>query len=145
MDTPLIRTLSMALLLSKSMRFNCIFGCQFPVSLGCGFGHVHSDKIRSLSKRSYVFKTKYIAHLSEVPNVNFWKIRLLLACLFWDFQTSRNGIIAHFYGIFTLKRSPRIFGRLFSGWNFWKVLIPIIFESLDLQLGNPNRWKIFRG
>ena len=24
-------------------------------------------------------------------------------------------------------------------------MIPIIFGSLDCQLGNPNRWKIFRG
>ena len=29
---------------------------------------------------------------------------------------------------------------------FWKsTLIRIIFGSLDFQLGNPNRWKIFRG
>ena len=25
------------------------------------------------------------------------------------------------------------------------VFIPIIFGSLDFQLGNPNRWKVFRG
>ena len=77
MDAQLIRTLSMALLLSKSMRFDCISDYQFPVSLGCGFGHVHSDKIRSLSKRACVFKTKYIAHLSGATNVNFWKICVL--------------------------------------------------------------------
>ena len=34
---------------------------------------------------------------------------------------------------------------IFSAWNFRKgneVLIPIIFGSLDFQLGNPNRWKL---
>ena len=36
------------------------------------------------------------------------------------FEHLKNGIIAHFYRIFTLKRSPRIFGSLFSGSNFRK-------------------------
>ena len=34
------------------------------------------------------------------------------------FEHLKNGKIAHFQRIFTLKRSPRIFGSLFSGWNF---------------------------
>ena len=34
------------------------------------------------------------------------------------FEHLKKGKNAHFQRIFTLKRSPRIFGRLFSGWNF---------------------------
>ena len=33
----------------------------------------------------------------------------------WIFEHLKNGIIAHFKRIFTLKRSPRIFWSLFSG------------------------------
>ena len=36
------------------------------------------------------------------------------------FEHLKNGIIAHFQRVFTLKRSPRIFGSLFSRWNFRK-------------------------
>ena len=42
------------------------------------------------------------------------------------FEHLKNDITAHFWRIFTLKRLPRIFGSLFSSWNFneifsWKV------------------------
>ena len=36
------------------------------------------------------------------------------------FEHLKNGVIAHFYGIFTLKRSPRIFGSLFFWLKFSK-------------------------
>ena len=34
------------------------------------------------------------------------------------FKHLKNGKITHFQWIFTLKRSPKIFRSLFSGWNF---------------------------
>ena len=121
----------MALLLSKSTRFYCIFECQFPVSLGCGFGHVHSDKIRSLSKRACVFKTNILQTFQGHPTSVFGKyVCCKISCLPASpviFKHLKNGIIAHFYRIFTLKRSPRIFRRLFSGWNFRKVFWSVSF------------------
>ena len=65
-----------------------------------------------------------------------------LACLpLLIFERLKNGIIAHFQRIFTLTRSPIIFGTLFFWLKFSKrkVLISIIFGSLDFQLGNPHR------
>ena len=119
---------------------------QFPLGVALDT----SIQIRSgPCRRGLVFLKQNILHtFQRYPTSIFGKyVCCKISCLpaSWEFQTSKNGIIAHFYGIFALKRSPRIFGKLFSGWNFWKVFIPIIFESLDFQLGNPNRWKIFRG
>ena len=36
------------------------------------------------------------------------------------FEHLKNGITTHFKWIYTLKKSPRIFGSLFSSWNFRK-------------------------
>ena len=73
---------------------------------------------------------------SGEPSVNFRKIHVRktiwdlefseLICCYISclpacpriFEPSKNGIIAHFKRIFTVKMSPRIFGNLFSGWNF---------------------------
>ena len=54
---------------------------------------------------------------------NFGNICCKISCLPASariFEHLKNGISPHFWRIFTLKRSPRIFGSLFSGWNFWK-------------------------
>ena len=81
----------------------------------------------------------YLNHLgknSGAPNVNFWGKYLFgrrsEIYNFWNicckiscspaspriFEHLEKGIIAHFERIFTLKWSPRIFGSLYSGWNF---------------------------
>ena len=54
---------------------------------------------------------------------NFRNICCKISCLPASpriFEHLKSGIIAHFSRIFTLKRSPRISGSLFSGWNFRK-------------------------
>ena len=54
---------------------------------------------------------------------NFRNICCEISCLPASpriFEHLINGKIAHFQRILTLKRSPRIFGSLFSGWNFRK-------------------------
>ena len=55
---------------------------------------------------------------------NFWNIyHCKISCLPASsriFEHLNNGKIAHFKWIFTLKRWPRVFGSLFSGWNFRK-------------------------
>ena len=53
--------------------------------------------------RSRIFGTfvvKFLACLPASPRI---------------FEPPKNGIVGHFYRIFPLKKSPRIFGILFSG------------------------------
>ena len=56
--------------------------------------------------RSRIFGTFFVSCLPASPRI---------------FQHLKNGIIAHFYRIFTLKRSPKIFGSLFLAEIFEKV------------------------
>ena len=117
-DTPLIRTLSIALLLSKSTGFDCIFECQFPVSLGCGLGHIHSDKIRSLSKRACVFKRNILHNFRGHPTSIFGKyVCCKISCLPASpgiFKHLKNGIIAHFYRIFTICSGDFFLAEIFE-------------------------------
>ena len=88
-----------------------------------------TNSLQSLKQR------KSFSHQTGAPNDNFRKISVRKTI--WDqnfrnvccktsclpaspriFEHLKNGKIANFYRIFTLKRSPRIFGSLFSGWNF---------------------------
>ena len=55
--------------------------------------------------RSRVFGTFVVKFLACLPLLGFSNIL-------------KKGKIARLQRIFTLKRSPRIFGSLFSGWNF---------------------------
>ena len=67
---------------------------------------------------------------------NFRNICSKICCLPTSpriFERLQNGIIAHFLRTFTLKRSPRIFGSLFSGRNFRKG-----------KLGNSYNFRITR-
>ena len=57
--------------------------------------------------RSKIFETFVVKFLPCLPLLGFSNI--------WKMVQ-----LPIFNGIFTLKRSPRNFGNLFPGWNFWK-------------------------
>ena len=74
----------------------------------------------------------------------FRNIRCKISCLPTSpriFKHQKNGIMAHFKRIFTLKRSPITFGSLFSGWNFRKGNFRINRLSASLS----EQMKNFRG
>ena len=63
----------------------------------------------------HLFEFPYVLYNSPKPLESF-----VTYSRFAVNNSLQNGIIAHFKRIFTLKRSARIFGSLFSGWNFRK-------------------------
>ena len=72
-----------------------------------------NDKFRKISVGKTIWDLEFSKHLLQ--NFFAW-----LPSSPRIFEHLKNGIIAHFWRIFTLKRSPRIFGSPFSGWNFRK-------------------------
>ena len=104
---------------------------------------------------SYVISRNVFSHRdSGAPNDNFWKISVRKTI--WDLEFSEHLLLHFLLACLSQKwyNCPFLtnFCRKKDTWNFrdpfcWLKFskIPIIFGSLDLQLGNPNRWKIFRG
>ena len=88
-------------------------------------------------------------HATGAPNVNFRNICCKISCLPASpriFDHLKNGTIAHFYRICTLKRSPRIFGSFFCGSNFRKVSFdPCNFRITSLSARKSEQMKNFYG
>ena len=113
--------------------------CDFSAILSCSSKTTQPSQLLSIflalrCTTDVIFQTSRFGQ-TGAPNVNFWKtfVRKTIWDLeFWNicckicclpaspriFEHLKNGMA--FLRIFTLKRSPRIFGSPFSRWNFRK-------------------------
>ena len=97
-----------------------------------------NDNFRKISVR----KTIWDLDFSKFLLLNF-----VLVCMSSDFRTYKKWNKCPFLDDFYAKKAHLEFSGAFFWLKFSKrwFLIPIIFGSLDFQLGNPKRWKISRG
>ena len=82
-----------------------------------GCDHVHFRTRQQRGHPTSIFG-KYISVRRTIWDLGFSERKI--SCLPTSPRILEHGIIAHFKRIFTLKRSPRICGSLFSGWSFRK-------------------------
>ena len=96
------------------------------------------------------------SHLDVGPRRKFPRLRhlsrgryLQISCLPASpriFEHLKNGVIAHFKRILTLKRSPRVFGSFFLDEIFEKVSFdPYNFRITRLSTRKSEQKKLFTG